>query len=65
MPLTIDRILLVVLVGQYVLYRRWGRADPKPLGKPEIVLCLFTAWMVVSTFTRRLDRRSTISRSRG
>lgn len=50
-PLTIDRILLVVLVGQYLLYRRWGRTDPKPLGKPEIALCLFTAWMVLSTFT--------------
>jgi O-antigen ligase len=50
LPLTVDRILLVVLVGQYILYCRWGRADPKPLGKPEIVLCLFTAWMVVSTF---------------
>jgi O-antigen ligase len=49
-PLTADRILLVVLVGQYLLWRRWGWADPKPLGKPEILLCLFTGMMVVSTF---------------
>jgi O-antigen ligase len=50
LPLTVDRVLLVVLVGQYILFRRWGLADPKPVGKPEIVLGLFTAWMVVSTF---------------
>jgi O-antigen ligase len=50
-PLTTDRILLIVLVGQYLLWRRWGWADPKPLGKPEILLCLFTAMMVASTFS--------------
>jgi O-antigen ligase len=50
LPLTVDRILLVVLVAQYVLFRRWGWADPKPLGKPEILFCLFTAWMIVCTF---------------
>jgi len=50
-PLTADRVLLIVLVGQYLLWRRWGWADPKPLGKPEILLCLFTGMMVVSTFS--------------
>jgi O-antigen ligase len=49
-PLTADRILLIVLVGQYLIWRRWGWADPKPLGKPEILLCLFTGMMVISTF---------------
>jgi O-antigen ligase len=49
-PLTADRILLVALVGQYLLWRRFGWADPKPLGKPELLLCLFTAMMVVGTF---------------
>ncbi len=38
LPLTADRVLLVLLVGQYVFWRRWGLADPKPLGKPEIIL---------------------------
>jgi O-antigen ligase len=50
-PLTVDRILLIVLVGQYLIWRRWGWADPKPLGKAEILLCLFTGMMVVSTFS--------------
>ena len=50
-PLTIDRVLLVLLVVQYVFWRRWGWADPKPLGKPEVLLLAFTAVMVVSTFT--------------
>ena len=49
-PLTADRILLIVLVGQYLIWRRWGWADPKPLGKAEILLCLFTGMMVISTF---------------
>jgi hypothetical protein len=51
MPLTIDRLLMVVLVGQYFIWRKFGMANPKPLGKPEIVLCLLTAVMVVSTFS--------------
>jgi O-antigen ligase len=51
LPLTADRILLIVLVGQYILWRRWGWADPKPLGKPEILLCLFTVMMFISTFS--------------
>ena len=41
----------MLLVGQYVVWRRWGWADPKPLGKPEIILLLFTALMVLSTFS--------------
>lgn len=58
LPLTADRVLLVVLVAQYVLWRRWGYADPKPLGKPEIVLAVFLGMLVLSTFThdwRALD----------
>jgi O-antigen ligase len=51
LPLTADRLLLVLLVGQYVIWRRWGLADPKPLGKPEYLLLIFTAVMVLSTFS--------------
>lgn len=51
LPLTADRVLVLLLVGQYVLWRRWGWADPKPLGKPEVVLLAFTAMMVLSTFS--------------
>jgi O-antigen ligase len=50
-PLTADRLLLVLLVVQYVFWRRWGLADPKPVGKQEIVLLLFLGVMVASTFT--------------
>jgi hypothetical protein len=49
-PLTADRLLLVILVGQYLVWRRFGWTDPKPLGKPEILLCLFTGMMIASTF---------------
>ncbi len=50
-PLTADRILFLALLGQYLLWRRWGWADPKPLGKPEILLCLFAGMMLLSTFS--------------
>jgi hypothetical protein len=49
-PLTADRLLLVLLAMQYVFWRRFGLADPKPLQKPEIILLLFTAVMIFSTF---------------
>jgi len=49
--LTVDRILWVVLIVQYAVWRRWGWADPKPLGKPELVLCAFGGVMLLSTFT--------------
>jgi O-antigen ligase len=50
-PLTADRLLLIILVGQYLLWRRWGWTDPKPMGKPEVLLCIFTGMMVLSTFS--------------
>ena len=49
-PLTADRVLLVLLIGQYVIWRRWGLADPKPLGKPEILLLVFLGFLAVNTF---------------
>ena len=58
LPLSADRALLVLLVVQYVFWRRWGYADPKPIGKPEILLIALLAVLVVSTFThdwRALD----------
>jgi len=51
LPLTADRILLVLLVVQYIFWRRWRLADPKPLGKPEVFLLLFLGMLVASTFT--------------
>ena len=49
-PLTADRLLLAALAMQYVVWRRWGLANPKPLGKPEILLLVFLAYMTFSTF---------------
>jgi O-antigen ligase len=49
-PLTADRLLLALLAVQYVFWRRFGLAEPKPVGKPEIILLAFTAVMVFSTF---------------
>ena len=49
-PLTVDRILWVVLLVQYLIWRRLQRADPKPIGKPELVLCAFVGLLVLSTF---------------
>ncbi len=51
LPLTADRVLLVLLAVQYVFWRRWGLADPKPVGKAEILLIAFIAVLIFSTFT--------------
>jgi O-antigen ligase len=48
-PVTADRLLFVVIGLQYVFWRRFGWADPKPLGKPEILLLIFMAVMIFST----------------
>jgi len=50
-PVTADRILLVLLVGQYVVWRRWGRVDAKPPGKTEYVLVALIGWVVLRTFS--------------
>jgi len=50
-PLTADRLLWVVLLVQYVIWRRLGLADRKPLGAAEIVLCAFLGVLAVSTFS--------------
>ncbi|MGW8256771.1 MAG: O-antigen ligase family protein [Thermoguttaceae bacterium] len=51
LPLTADRILFLVVVGQYLLWRRWDWADPKPWGKPEALLAIFAVIMIFSTFS--------------
>lgn len=50
LPLTLDRVLWVVLVVQYFVWRQLRLVDRKPLGKPEIVLLAFTGVLVASTF---------------
>jgi O-antigen ligase len=50
-PLTLDRVLWCLLLVQYVVWRRLGWADPKPLTKAEIVLLTFFAALLVSTLS--------------
>ncbi|HUY33055.1 MAG TPA: O-antigen ligase family protein [Pirellulales bacterium] len=50
-PLTSDRLLWVALLVQYLVWRRLGWAEPKPLGKAEYVMGALTAWLCVSTIS--------------
>jgi len=63
-PLTIDRVLWVLLLAQTLVWRRWGMNDPKPLGKPEILLGLFAAVLLLSTLTHdwRTDNNAPMAR---
>jgi len=47
-PLTIDRLLLVVALGAYVIQRSMGRTDPKPPARADWLLAAFLALVVVS-----------------
>ncbi len=64
LPLTLDRVLWVVLVIQFLAWRRLGLVDRKPLGKPEIVLLAFFAVLVASTFLHdwHVDHGQPVSR---
>ncbi len=55
-PLSIDRILLLVLIAQYALWRRWGVVEAKPAGNAEFVLCALIGMMVLSTFRADYQR---------
>ncbi len=57
-PLTADRLLLVILVAQYVVYRRWGWAEPKPVTKGDWLLGAFLGVLILNTFTHdfRVER---------
>jgi len=50
-PLTADRVLWIVLLGQYFVWRRRGWAEPKRLGKPELLLLALVGVLTLSTFT--------------
>ncbi len=51
MPLTLDRVLWTVLLLQYVVWRRLGRTDPKPLGRDDWVLLAVLGVLTLSTLT--------------
>lgn len=51
MPLTIDRAVWAILMVQYVLWRRFGKADPKKIVAVDWVLFVFLAWVALGCFT--------------
>lgn len=51
MPVTLDRALFGVMLGQYVLWRRWGLADPKPMTRADWTLLVFIGWLFIRSFT--------------
>lgn len=49
-PLTFERLVLGGLILAYVVHRRLGRTDPKPVARDDIVLFVFAGLLIVSTF---------------
>jgi O-antigen ligase len=48
-PLTVDRLLLIVLLAQYAVYRRWGVIELKPPRKADYLLAALLLVLVVGT----------------
>lgn len=51
LPITIDRSLLMAVALQYVVLRRFGQTDPKPLVKADYLLFAFIGLLFLSTVT--------------
>ena len=49
-PLSADRLLLLVLLGQYAIYRHWGRINLVPVASADYALCALLAALAASTF---------------
>ncbi len=49
-PLTIDRVLLLVLLATYLVQRRFGRTDPKPVCWADGLVVAFLGVLVFSGF---------------
>lgn len=54
--LSLDRILLVVLVGSYLVQRKLGSSAPKPFGRAEYLLGGFLGLLVLNTFLHDWQR---------
>jgi O-antigen ligase len=50
-PITLDRLLWLVLLAQYVVWRIFGWAEPKTPGKAEVLLGALAAWLAASTLS--------------
>ena len=51
MPITLDRVLWAVLMAQYVLWRRFGKTNPKPFTIVDGLLAAMIVWLVVGCMT--------------
>jgi O-antigen ligase len=47
-PLTLDRLVLVLVVVAYVVQRRLGRAEPKPMGREDWLVAAFSVVLAAS-----------------
>jgi O-antigen ligase len=47
-PLTIDRIVLLLVIVTYAVQRRLGRTNPKPITRIDLVLAAFLGLLVLS-----------------
>jgi hypothetical protein len=56
-PITADRILLAVLVGQYLLFRQWGWIKPGPLAKSDYILGALLVVLTLSTLAHDFHYR--------
>lgn len=50
-PLTLDRVLWAALIAHYLVWRRMGTLDPKPIGRADVVLLAWIGLLLISTFT--------------
>ncbi len=48
---TLDRLLWAAMGGLYLLYRRQGKTQPKPLSVPDLWFLFFLVLLVLSTFS--------------
>jgi len=58
LPITIDRLLFLVVVAQYVVYSRWGYTDPKPITRTDVLLGALLAVLAFSTLTHDFTFRN-------
>jgi O-antigen ligase len=49
--LTVDRLMLVLVVGTFFVRRGMNWHEPKPVGRADYLLGAFFAWLVIRTFT--------------
>ena len=50
LTLTFDRLVLALLIGTHLMQWRWGRIDPKPLGRADWLVMAFLGVLVFGGF---------------